>query len=243
MKTLSVSFNAPSVKIPFGYHHQVQSLIYNILRQGGEDKLHDGGFGCYKLFTFSQLRGGRANAADKSVCFESAAYLDIRSVSDEFCRCLLNGLQANRELKLFGQPLSVRSVEVNEKVITDNRLSIKMLSPLTVHLTAENGFTEYLNPLDADFHDRINRNFERKYFAFFGENPAGEISLNPIAVGSRDKCITLYKKAARQNEKDIYIEAWKGKYELSGKPKHLNFLYYCGLGEKNSSGFGMFEPM
>ncbi|WP_349814269.1 CRISPR-associated endoribonuclease Cas6 [Thomasclavelia cocleata] len=37
------------------------------------------------------------------------------------------------------------------------------------------------------------------------------------------------------------MTAWHGTYLLQGKKEYLEFLYYIGLGEKTSQGFGMFE--
>ena len=57
----------------------------------------------------------------------------------------------------------------------------------------------------------------------------------------QDRYMTLYKKARLPEEKDIYLTGWRGEYELSGRAEYLNFLYYCGLGARNSDGFGLFE--
>ena len=247
MKNISIAFSAWALTIPIGYHHQVQGLIYKLLRDGGRENIHDKSidFGRrqYKLFTFSSLRGGKVSADRKSLRFDSTAYLDVRSVRTEFCEALLKGIQSAKPLQLFGQPISVSSVKTSDAPITSSCLRIKMLSPLTVHRTHENGYTEYLNPLDADFAEEINTNFARKYYAFYGEKPPSQISIRAESVGARDKYLTLFKKADEASVRDLYISGWRGEYELRGSPKHLTFLYYCGLGARNSSGFGMFEPV
>jgi CRISPR-associated endoribonuclease Cas6 len=245
MKSISIAFNAPSLSIPLGYHHQVQGLIFSLLSSGGGQALHDKSldFGTrqYKLFTFSSLRGGKVSGDRKSLYFENTAFLDVRSVREEFSDSLIMGLKADNPIHLFGQPLTVRSFKTNETQIFESKLCIKMLSPLTVHRTDEYGRTDYLNPLDAGFSDEINNNFFRKHYAFYGEEPSGGLSIKARSVGLQDKYLTLYKKAESPNEKHIYITGWRGEYELCGRPEHLNFLYYCGIGARNSDGFGMFE--
>jgi CRISPR-associated endoribonuclease Cas6 len=247
MKSISIAFNAPSVTIPIGYHHQVQGLIYHLLRSGGGGGMHDEGadFGLrpYKLFTFSSLRGGRVSGDRKSIVFESAMFLDVRSVRPAFCDALLAGLQAGDAPVLFGRPLSVRFVKTSDAPVAASRLRVKMLSPLTVHRTGEGGHTDYLNPLSADFAEEVDRNFARKYAAFYGRRPSAGVVIKAASVGARDRYLTLYKKAEHPGEKDIYITGWRGEYDLSGRPEHLNFLYYCGLGARNSDGFGLFEPV
>ena len=245
MKSITIAFRATKMMIPIGYHHQVQSLIYNLLRKGGREELHDKGlcFGSrgYKLFTFSSLRGGKVIREQKKLYFENRAFLDIRSVDPDFCDSLLSGLQSKEQINLCGFHLSVESVKINDIPIVKSTVNIKMLSPLSVHKTDENSHTEYMSPLDAAFADEINANFVRKYYAFYGKNPISKIVIKTKSVGMRDKYITLYKKAEKPNQKDIYITGWRGEYELSGLPEYLNFLYYCGLGARNSDGFGMFE--
>ena len=57
--------------------------------------------------------------------------------------------------------------------------------------------------------------------------------LNWLVFKKKDKYVTKYN--------DFYITGWQGIYELSGKREYLEFLYYVGIGERNSQGFGMFE--
>jgi CRISPR-associated endoribonuclease Cas6 len=250
MKSISITFNTPPVTIPINYHHQLQGLLYSLLSRSGGEALHnksfDFGLRQYKLFTFSSLRGGKVTNTDqgnKSLHFERNAYLDVRSVRPEFCDAMMSGLDSGRTLALFGKPFSVRYVKTSDAHITESRLQIKMLSPLTLHKTDDNGYADYLNPLDTLFAEEMNRNFARKFYAFSGQMPSADISIRAQSIGAKDKYLTLYKKAAKPEEKDLYITGWRGEYELSGRPEHLTFLYYCGLGARNSDGFGMFEPI
>jgi CRISPR-associated endoribonuclease Cas6 len=89
----------------------------------------------------------------------------------------------------------------------------------------------------------MNNNFTRKYHAFTGHQPESTISILARAVGIQDKYVTRYKKVPVAGGKDIYIIGWRGEYELRGYPEYLDFLYYCGLGARNSDGFGMFEML
>ena len=247
MKSISIAFNADSLTIPICYHHQVQGLIYSLLRQGSGEALHDDsldfGLRQYKLFTFSSLRGGKIISKQKSLYFMRSAYLDVRSVRPEFCDALIAGLNSGHELSLYGQGITISSFSTQTTTLSENRLRLKMLSPLTIHRTDEDGHTCYLTPLDSDFADEISKNFIRKYYAFTGQEPSDSIGIRAISLGAKDKYVTLYKKALNLGEKDIYITGWRGEYELCGRPEYINFLYYCGLGARNSDGFGMFESI
>ncbi len=243
MKSIYIVLEAASLSIPLSYHHQVQSLIYSMLANGGGGQLHersfDFGLHKYKLFTFSSLRGSRVLSDKKMLYFKRYIYLDIRSIRSDFCEYLLKGLESGEDVKLFNKSLKIASVKTSDYVVTESKIRIKMLSPLTLHKTLADGYTYYINPLDADFNQYINDNFYRKYSAFYGNEPSGKIGIKTVKVGSGDRYLTLYKKG--NGSKDIYITAWRGEYELSAAPEYLNFLYYCGIGAGNSEGFGMFE--
>jgi CRISPR-associated endoribonuclease Cas6 len=245
MKSIAIAFNTPAITIPIGYHHGVQGLLYALLRKGGGEVLHDESFSFgqrqYKLFTFSSLRGGKITSDKKGIYFERTMYLDVRSVRDDFCTALLAGLEAGDDLELCGKSLTMRDVKVSEPHISADRLRINMLSPLTLHRTDDDGKTETINPLHQEFSEAMNNNFSRKYYAFTGQKPETAISLRAVAVGMQDKYVTRFKRVQKAGGKDIYIIGWRGEYELRGTPEHLDFLYYCGLGARNSDGFGMFE--
>ena len=61
--------------IPPGYHYQVQSAIYALLRQ---TDLHDSGAD----FCFGALHGAHEHRAGR-LCFRDAVTLEIRTVSEE----------------------------------------------------------------------------------------------------------------------------------------------------------------
>ena len=235
MKSISVTFAAQGLIIPFNYHHEVQSLIYALLRDGDSEQseLHDVGMGSrnYKLFTFSSLRG-RKIIKNGKMHFEDLVYLDIRSVKDDFCDAILTALDAKPTLSLFGQNIKVIRVNTSAIKLSESRVNIQMLSPVEVHITDDENHSRYFSPLESEFVHLINENFRRKYKAFTGLDAESDINISVVSVGTKDKYVTTYK--------GLHITAWRGKYVLSGNPEYLNFLYYCGLGSRNSNGFGMF---
>ena len=236
MKQISIAFSCSGADLPINYHHEVQSLIYTLLRdaEGEGIAYHGEGLGVrqYKLFTFSSLRG-RCRVANKRIVFEDMIYLDVRGVNNHFCDNLAAALKEGATVNLCGQALSVQSVKCVERIICDGRINIKMLSPIEVHATGEDGHSYYFTPLDKDFAEQINANFQRKWVAYTGNLPVGRVDIEVVNVGAKDKYVTTYK--------GIYINGWRGEYALEGNPEYLNFLYYSGIGSRNSSGFGMFE--
>ena len=238
MNSCEICFSGGAA-LPLAHHHILQGMVYGIIERGGDSAfLHDEGYRSgngrnFKLFCFSSLRG-RKTVANGRINFEYRIYLDVRGVSDEFCSAFERGLEQCGNVKLGGCMLTVASWRNTDPPAFTSSMDIQMLSPLTVYATAEKK-TFYFTPLEDHFQTAINQNFRNKYKAYYGAEPEGGIRLTPMRVGAHDKYVTRYK--------NTMITAWRGIYRLEGVPEHLRFLYYAGLGGKNSEGFGLWEPV
>lgn len=238
MKSISITFSAPGITIPINYQYGVHSMLLNVLRNAGPEFEHwhdesmDYGKRQYRLHTFSSLRGTKT-VAGKKITFNDLIYLDVRGVREDFCDALISALKKVDFVTLYHQSISIISMKHSQPKIEADNIHIKMLSPLTIHRTDESGKSYYFTPLDLEFSEQINQNFKRKFSAHSGHEVPDGIILKPFQIGQKDKVVTVFK--------NTIITAWRGEYTLIGNPEHLNFLYYCGLGDRNSNGFGMFE--
>ena len=133
----------------------------------------------------------------------------------------------------FGTDNFSVNLKLENKVIIDDSISIKMNSPICLTKKSDDNKTIYLSPQDADFEQYINNNFYKKYMSYYNTSPYSDIEITNTYITSSDKVVTTLK--------NIYIIAWKGEYILNGSPDYLTFLYNCGLGSRNSQGFGLFE--
>lgn len=225
------------IELPLSYHHQVQSLLYSLL-SGNEEissRVHDGEKGMdrknYKMFTFSNIVG-KFKIEQKTIKFLPPISIEVSTIDDEIYKALIGGLATCSKLKLVGQELTVKSVEFFNKKLTKSSYQIKMQSPITCHISNGNQ-TQYFSPIEKQFEEALVGNFQRKYKAYYGQEPDFSFSLTPINFSLKNKVVTSYK--------DFYITGWKGEYLIEGDPRALDFLYQVGIGEKNSMGFGMFK--
>ena len=108
-----------------------------------------------------------------------------------------------------------------------------MNSPICLSKRCEDNKTVYLSPQDKDFEQYINNNFCKKFLSYYNTAPFSDVEIITTCVSSSDKVVTSLK--------NVYITAWKGNFILGGSPDYLSFLYDCGLGNRNSQGFGLFE--
>jgi len=217
--------------IPLSYNHQLQSAIYAKLREVGEsDFWHNCGFvsdKLYKEFVFGRLCGAYS-IADKKLTFRGEISLELRSPLLPFCDSFQRSLELNPRIKLFDTFLDVTSATLLNQHINTSEATFTTISPVVSHVTDSDGHTIFFGPDDAEFSDRLESNFVRKYSALTGCLPA-PISIQPL--GTHKKTVTKFKST--------WVTAWQGNYRICGSYDCLEFLYNAGLGEKNSQGFGL----
>ena len=130
-------------------------------------------------------------------------------------------------------------MEVSDTPINQDKLKIRMLSPITIYstLSKANGGkkTYYYSPFENEFSQLISENAKKKFKAFYGKEPNGEIQLISLNVNKSNERIIFYKGTV--------IKGWMGIYEVSGDPELIKLTYDAGLGGKNSQGFGCFEVL
>lgn len=227
------------VSLPLANNHSVQGMLYAALAKSGDAAaLHDEGWRSgekvFRLFTFGPLKGTYTIMSGR-ITFPGEFMLEVRSVDNGFIQCLAVAFGSDGWAALDGQKLVIVSAQALLDVPVGENRRIRMLSPIVLYKTQQDGRTQYVSPEDSDFGNLANTNFRAKYRAYTGAPHDGGIMLRPLRVSASDKLVTRYK--------GFYITGWHGIYELSGKPEHTSFLYSVGLGGKNAQGFGMFEPL
>ncbi len=106
-----------------------------------------------------------------------------------------------------------------------------MISPVTVHRTLPDGKTVFYAPGDEAFPLLLAENLASKFRA------AG-LDLEPV-MGFQAYAHTVRKQVT--TFKNTYIIGYTGRFRIEADPRILAFLYYAGLGPRNSQGFGMFS--
>lgn len=134
-------------------------------------------------------------------------------------------------------------------------MMIKMLSPVTAYSTLltqdKKRKTYYYSPFEADFNRICHQNLLKKYQLL--SHPNSSPSTGEVGEGDFKKLLDLTEKfsiiperVSKRNEhiimyKGTVIKAWSGIYRLEGSPELIKVAFDCGLGAKNSQGFGMIE--
>lgn len=230
--------------LPLAHHHILQGFIYSVIssNKNYSQFLHEQGYrtsgSSFKLFTFGPLNGTyHVNRQRKEIRFFGAVTFEVRSADFRFSEAFLDGLYSNTLFHLGGTNIHITDINTDSYKITSNRIQVRMLSPIVLYhtiSTPKGNKTIYHNPLEDHYETWLNDNLQRKYYSLYHNNSVPYIKFSTICVSSRDKYVTLFKN-------HTYINGWKGTYQLQAPSDILDFLYYAGLGSKNSEGFGMFE--
>ena len=235
MKQIRIRLSNEQITIPVNYRQTLQGLIYRLMSSDREyaSEMHDEGIteNGYKLFTFSGLYG-KSTYADRKLTFTGDMEFEVRSVDDHLIDAMISTIERKPYLLLGNEIMPVHSTTVSAKKIHAARLLIRSDTGITVHST-EGKKTVYYAPDEEEFELMVLRNACVKYMEWNRTETVPVLGFHPVYVVERDKVVATFK--------GTHITAWRGDYELEGSADVLNFLYYCGLGDRNSQGFGMFS--
>lgn len=238
---IELTYYNDEIILPIHYNHLVQSAIYNSISKELADFLHNIGYSTekrtFKLFSFSCLNGRfKIYRGDNKIKFYSPINLTISSPIDEFCETLVNTLLTNGYMRFLKYDLNVAHINLRKVREAKNQVRIKTLSPIVVYSTLLKAdgskYTCYFQPGEPEFRNLILGNLLRKYKALYKEDfIVNYFNINPI--GKIKMHIIKYKNTV--------IKAYSGNLEVSAPKELIQLMLDCGLGGKNSQGFGCID--
>ncbi len=189
----------------------------------------------YKFFTFSRLEVPRRKALRNGLAILcNDTYLWVSS-PDAILIHTLAGVFASKEaVKVAGLGFAVAGVASPGVYMPQEEETFRTLSPIVIRtaIETEDGVKRWdLSPADDEFVPRLLENLYRKYEMFSGHAPTGRIESIEVAHDKQQRIKIL----------DTYHRAHLMSITLKGDPELIKFAYDCGLGEKNSMGFGMLQ--
>ncbi len=220
--------------LPYNYAYSIGSLFYRLLIDYNNEYkiLHDSrGF---KFFTFSRLEIPRRRPLKTGLMILSdEVYLWFSSVNTSVVRSLAECVLTDSDLKICDLTFRVIGISIPKKInLKDDRVTFSTMSPIilrTVNMIDGVAKTWDVSPDDERFGALLSKNLRRKYSQYYGRDITEDVRIIDISR-VHSKRISLDGTYHRAHLMDITLE---------GPPELLEFAYDCGLGEKNSMGFGM----
>jgi CRISPR-associated endoribonuclease Cas6 len=222
------------ISLPLHYNYTLQGFIYKNLPSIYSTFLHDYGFPygkrLFKLLTFSRLFGRcRVLKAVKKIVFSPPIYFYVSCTLEELLASHAKELIKREELKLGANRVYLESVELIEEEPKGSRVSVKTLSPVTIHSTV-NGRALFYGPSQQRFFQLLTDNLRKKATIARAEG-AESVRVLPHPESNYRKVVALYK--------GFPVEGWKGKFLIEGSPEAIKVALSAGIGDRNSQGFGM----
>ena len=206
--------------------HTVQGFLYSLLQDTEFSELHNRkGF---KFFTYSNIFPINDFFPDKEKT------LIVSSPSKKLIEAFYEGLKDKNHIYLSDTPLKIVEVKIfsikpTGKFITATPIVVQKKPG--VYISFEQGDTVEL------FLERIKENAIKKYNAFYDDELSLEEELFDL--------LKFYKEVAmilKKDDKEFTVigSLWSllQKRIPKGYGKFYRFILDCGLGEKNSLGFG-----
>lgn len=224
------------LKIPFNYNYILSSMIYkNISDSELSYKLHSSE--SFKFFTFSQLNIHEYKRDGNHLISQNGVIdLIISSPDEHLLKNILRGFLENLKVDFIGQKLLVKNIEVITQPEFSNNMEFKTLSPIITRVKKEiNGEIKIWDLTPGEkFFGQLEKNLIHKYLEF---NQIKETN-KKITIYSEMKNVKQRRISIKKNGIKTYHRGYFMDIILEGDPELIEFAYDCGLGEKNSMGFG-----
>ena len=221
--------------LPYNYNHFLAGVLYRAFRAADLElakSLHESRD--IKLYTFSELKGGVP--VSRGLRFNDSACFYLSSPRDRLMRTAVEGLLDSGSISIGPLSFRLESMEVlKPPTFNGSSLRFRTLSPIcvTTKKPKDGRLIQWdLYPKEPQFYTNIRRNLIRKYELLHGHPPEN----TDLILGT-----PTWTKPVRLRIKDTYHRASHMAFEARGSKELLHVGYECGLGEKNSMGFGMVE--
>lgn len=212
--------------------HTLQGLIYFLLNKTPFENYHN--LKGFKYFCFSNIFpvSNLKNGESKSIIISSPKRGFINILSKELKNkdyfYLGKYKMKIEQIKVFQPKFNSRVISSTPIVLFENNINNHYYS-----LKNSNNFSFFL--------ERVKDNALKKYNSYYGEDYHFEGNIFDRFEYNREVAVRV-----RKGDKMFIIigTLWKNleKFNKDNK-KFYNFIVDCGLGEKNSLGFGMVNPM
>ncbi len=235
--------------LSINYNHLLAGVIYRFLAESDPEYatfLHNKGYAVagkhFKLFTFSQLMAERRRIIGNKIRFRSTLTWFVSSPIERFLSHFADTRLTEGQLSLGHHHLPVKDVTVPRIPHFQSEMHFRCLSPIvmsTVRNRDGKQAMHYCLPDDPAFSKLIRHNLTRKHTAIHGHAPHDDtltFAFDKNYINRKQGRVTRLT-----DYKGIKIRGILCPFRVTGSPALIQVGYECGVGDKNSAGFGMVE--
>lgn len=235
--------NNSSVRLPSANLHLFQAMLYSLLPPEEASILHDVGFNSdgrkMKLFAMSwPSSASRPQFGAETVIFPLPITLTVTTPIKKLIEGFTCKALSKEYIRIGNNKFICNSIETEQQTANSTDLTVKTLSPITCYETVENNgkhYTRYLSPYDEKFQKAIFVNLIRKFRLLNPDHEIPDDDFRITPIGTLKERISMYD---RRKNGLFPIKGWWGNFRIEGNMELLQIALDCGLGSKNSSGWG-----
>ena len=245
---LRVNKNIYGNLLPISYQYELSSCIYKTIAKSDNFYarwLHDNGFTNhnkrFKMFVFSNLFPNCKALGDRMCILSDTMHLFLSFLPEKSTEEFVKGIFLDNLLNLGDGKSKVQfQVENIEALSTPNlhNYIFQTLSPVNVSVKRENASIEYVSPERDDYGKMLINNLKEKYLAFYGKAFVGDDSYEfELLSPPKPRLITIKAYTSEMTK----VKGFNYHFRIKADDALMHIMYEAGLGEKNSTGFGMVE--
>lgn len=232
---------------PLHYKTQIQGLLYSAMDEEHKNFLHNQGYAdgprSFRLFTFSDIQEKARRVRDKLI-FEDEITVYFSSFDNDLCMSIAKNMMGNPQ-RLGRNHFDEVTVAIANPQVAENELKVQAVSPIvcyeTLHHPDGRAYYNYFPADHPSFATEIRRNIIRKHNII---HPDDRLELpDETAANYENTCFKIEPLGKTKQEitfyKNFVIKGVRGEFLIKADPKLLQVALDCGLGSKNSQGFGM----
>ncbi|WP_058486191.1 CRISPR-associated endoribonuclease Cas6 [Defluviitalea phaphyphila] len=225
------------IGLPLHYNHIIQKNIYDILEPVYSKFLHEEGYKYkkrnFKLFTFSKLVIPNKKVMKDIINIKKGkVFLTISTIDERFIFAFINGIINRRYFNFREGKMDIEKVYAR-KDFKRRKIVGLTISPVVLKKYIENGQDIFYDIKDPLFTEKMKENLLKKYKAYYNHDYKGNLEVKILDYKKTKKVVDFYKKYP--------YEGFLGGFIIIGNPEIIDIAYSCGLGNKNSQGFGCIE--
>lgn len=214
--------------------HAIQGMLYSLLKNTELQHYHDSSR--FKFFTFSDIFP--VSDFQRNV----TKNLLIASPNEQFIETLWGSLKTRNTVRIKGNDFVVSNLKRIHLRMKNRFISS---SPIVLYKSNRtNKYYSFERDGNLDFFlERLKENAVKKYNAFYGENFTLNEHIFDRLMFKKEVAVKDHKEG---KEFIIIGSVWNVLEKFNIKEENTKFYKFimdCGLGEKNSLGFGFVNPI
>lgn len=242
--------------LPMDYQYYLSAWIYKVIGKADPEFsnfLHTEGYSSgnkkFKLFCYSPLNFGRPTLWKEKTLFEIhtdqlflSVSFNLAEAAEKFIIGLFNNQQVYVGDQFNGLDLVVSQVERLPEPQLKSTMNYRAISPVVISLKDDNSkYAQYLSPADNGYNELLRQNLWNKYESIpnVAALPEGSDFWFNAKGNPKSKLVTLKPYTAEQSK----VRGFVFDFTLTCPEEIHQLVLACGIGEKNSTGFGWTEKI